>query len=134
MAKELRWENLVTAIGDGTTSGNSVAEFRNDASVILHIRDLWASISAGTLGIDESVHVELSKSPVFASTTQNGVFWAWNQRLGSDGSGDGEVTWNGGRKYGKGQLTLEQNESVFTNAVKTSGGILAANHVIGFHY
>ncbi len=140
MADELRYENLFDTGADGTTAVNAGAEFRNDSSQILHIRSIdWAHILV-TAENNETAFVEISKSPVFSSNTNNNVFYSLFQQLGITGGTTGAAVddvatvANGGRKYGRGQLTLEPNESLFVNIAKTSGGTLNAHYMIAYHY
>lgn len=140
MADELRWETLTDTVPDGTTAANAGAEFRNDASVLLHIRTLIYDRSLNTAANDERDTAEISKSPVIASFTNNNVFFAYPISLGisggttGSGADDVSVTAQGGRNFGLGQLTLEPNESLFINTSKTSGGSSFTSFQIGFHY
>lgn len=140
MAEELRWENLFDTGGDGTTTISAGAEFRNDSSRMLHIRSIdWAHQYSGAEN-NEVALVELSKSPVLSANTNNNVFYTVIQNLGVTGGTTGaalddvSVTTTGGRKYGRGQLTLEPNESLFVNATKSTGGQVNIHYVIGYHY
>ena len=140
MADELRWETLAVTVADGTTASNAAAEFRNDASRILHIRTIIVDRSFNTAATDERDTAEISKSPVIASFTNNNVFFAYPVSLGIESSttgaagDDGSVTFSGGRNFGVGQLTLEPNESLFVNTSKTTGGTSFSSWQIGFHY
>lgn len=140
MADELRWETLAGTIADGTTASNSAAEFRNDASRLLHIRTILYDHLFNTAANDERGTAEISKSPVIASFTNNNVFFAYGQSVGITGGTTGAalddvaVFVNGGHNFGKGQLTLEPNESLFVNVSKTSGGIWSFQYQIGYHY
>lgn len=140
MADELRWETLTDTVADGTTTANAGAEFRNDASVIMHIRTIIWDRSLNTAANDERDTMEISKSPVIASFTNNNVFFAYPQSLGVHGGTTGaalddvSMFAHGGHNFGMGQLTLEPNESLFVNTSKTSGGTSFASYQIGFHY
>jgi len=135
MAKELRQETLKGNVADATTAANSDAEFRNDSSAIIHIRKIHYTHIYHTAAIDERALVELSKSPTIASLVNNGVFYTYPQQVGGGGAvGDSTGSVNGGTTYGKGQLTLEPNESLFVNASKTSGGGLAYIYVIEYEF
>ncbi len=140
MGSELRFEALVGNVADATTQSNSVSEFRNDSSRTLHIRDIrWTHIYA-THEAEESGLIEISKSPTVASLVNNGVFFSLPVRCGGLGATTGAAVddqsspTNGGWKYGRGQLTLEPNESLFVNCIKSSGGIMSYDWIIGYHY
>ncbi len=140
MADELRWETVTVTVADGTTLSNAGAEFRNDASRPLTIRTILWDRSLNTAANDERDTAEISKSPVIASFTNNNVFFAYAVSLGisggTTGSGADDVSTfaSGGRNFGKGQLTLEPNESLFVNTSKTSGGSSFSSWQIGYHY
>jgi len=140
MADELRWETLAGTIADGTTASNSAAEFRNDASRMLSVRTILYDNALNAAANDERGTGEISKSPVIASFTNNNVFFAYGQSLGVHGGTTGaalddvSMFATGGHNFGKGQLTLEPNESLFVNVSKTSGGTWAFQYQIGYHY
>lgn len=139
MADELRWEHLVTTVADGTTASNSAAEFRNDSSKIIHIRHIGYNHDIQNAENDERGTVEISKSPTFASSTNNNVFFAKSQTIAvsattgaaTDDSSNSEI---GRDSFGQGQLTLEPNESLFMNVSKTSGGAILGRYHIGYHF
>ncbi len=139
MAEELRWEVLSPA--SATTDTSSAAEFRNDSSRIIHVREInWAHFLL-TGANDEGGVIEISKSPVIASATNNNVFFVLAQSLfvnaGTTGSGADDVAFaeNGGRKWAKGQLTLEPGESLYINYNIIAGTpTLQANFVVGYHF
>ncbi len=135
MAAELRQEILKGNVADGTAAASADSEFRNDSSAIIHIRKIHYTHLYHTAAIDERGLVELSKSPTVASLTPNNVFYTYPQQVGGGGAvGDSSGTINGGTTYGKGQLTLEPNESLFVNVSKTSGGGLAYIYVIEYEF
>ncbi len=139
MADELRWEHLVTSVADGTLTSNSAAEFRNDSSKIIHIRHIGYNHTYQNAENDESGTAEISKSPVFASSTNNNVFFAKSQTVAvsaTTGAAVDDTTGakNGQMAFGQGQLTLEPNESLFLNVSKTSGGAMLARYHIGYHF
>lgn len=140
MADELRWETITTTVADGTTSEANGAEFRNDASRMLFVRTIIVDRSFSTAANDERDTMEISKSPVISSFTNNNVFFSYPVSLGVSGGTTGAalddvtVTFSGGRNFGKGQLTLEPNESFFVNTSKTSGGTSFGSYQIGYHY
>lgn len=140
MASELRWEVLFDTGTDGVTTVSAGAEFRNDSSQLIHIREITWANSLETGANDENGLAEISKSPVLAVETANNVFFTLPTFLGvsagTTGTGAQDVTFftNGGRKYGRGQLTLEPNESLFVNIKKTSGGKVNARFSLGYHF
>lgn len=139
MAAELRWEHLFDT-DSSNGSANAAAEFRNDTSVMIHIREINWTIQASTGANDEQIFSEISKSPVLASRTNNNVFFAYGQSVGisagTTGSGADDVATgaNGGRKYGRGQLTLEPGESLYVNWVKSSGLTINITYSIGYEF
>ncbi len=140
LAAELRHELLTAQIADGTTSADSNSEFRNDSSRMMHIREINYSHRYGTFQADEVGQCEISKSPTFASVTNNNVFFTYLQRVGGlagttgAASDDHAQSINGGFKWARGQLTLEPNESLFVNVSKSSGGFMNYHYRIGYHY
>lgn len=136
MADELRHENLTNTVADGTTSSSAGSTFRNNTSGMIHIRDIDYNHDLRTAGPNENVQVEISKSPVMASNVENNVFYTYPQRMVMDTAvALDSGTWTTGyKKYGRGQLTLEPNESLFVNTVKTSGGALRYTFVIGYEF
>ena len=76
MADELRWETVTLTIADGVTESNMGAEFRNDASRILHVRTIIIDRSFNSAANDERDTMEISKSPSMSSFTNNNVFFA----------------------------------------------------------
>lgn len=136
MAKELRQEILTGSVADGTTSSSAAAEFRNDSSSIIHIRKIHYAHLVSAAGLDENGIVELSKSPTIATLTNNNVFYTYPQRVdsGATSANDTGNAKNGGTTYGKGQLTLEPNESLFVNVSKASGGILTFTYIIEYEF
>jgi len=136
MAKELRHETLFGTVNDGTTASNSVAEFRNDSSAIIHIRKVTYAHGYFTAGLDEDGSVEISKSPTLAGLTNNGPFFSWLQRVGGQPgvAADSSKSFNGGQTWGKGQLTLEPNESLFVNVIKDTGGALGFTYQISYEF
>lgn len=139
-AVELRWEVLNVQTADGTTSANSAAEFRNDSSRTMHIRIITVTMQLDTAANDETGLIEISKSPTLAINTNNNVFYTWPTFLGVSGGTTGaaldDVSFfeNKVIKYGKGQLTLEPNESLFVNVSKSSGGTVQSRYVIGYQF
>jgi len=143
MASELRHETLFDTGGDGVVAVSAGAEFRNDSSQIIHIRGLSWNHNLASAAINEGGAVELSKSPVIATNTNNNVFFTEPQEIRMDNgdgvtatqtAGDSGKAENGREKYGRGQLTLEPNESLFVNIAKSSGGIINARYNIRYHF
>ncbi len=136
MAKELRHETLFGTVNDGTTASNSAAEFRNDSSAIIHIRKIGYAHGYFTAGLDEDGSVEISKSPTLAGLTNNGPFYSYLQRLAAAAgvAADSSRSFNGGQTFGKGQLTLEPNESLFVNVIKDTGGALGFTYQIAYEF
>lgn len=130
MAKELRHELVRTIDVDG--AGDSLAEFRNDTSVDIHIRELDAEAVLTTAALGEISKAELSKAPVYQGVTNNSPFWRWGITVGNPGNiaiDSNGATVNRGKRYGRGQLVLEPNESIFLNA----GGQIGAPTInVGF--
>ncbi len=136
MAKELRQEILRASTADGTTTANAISEFRNDSSKAIMIRKILYTLLYSTAGPDERGLSEISKSPAIASLTNNNVFYTYPQQIGVETAValDSSNSKNGGTTYGRGQLTLEPNESLFVNHSKSSGGILTTIYVIEFEF
>ncbi len=139
MAKELRTEMLVGTLAAGTTSFSADTEFRNDSSGMIHIRRITLNTTCSTQNVAEVSTIEISKSPTIASLTNNNVFWSWSMDVAGAGiiSGavtEGATTHNWVRNYGKGQLILEPNESVFVNASKSSGITQSYNFNIEYEF
>jgi len=112
---ESRWEMLGDP-GQGADV-NAVSEFRNDSSVNIEIKSVtYAHLMRGAAP-GESARLEISKSPVFASETENNPFFAYRQvlSLSSSVALDDDVSENGGRSFGRGDLILEPGESLFVN-------------------
>ncbi len=125
MAVELRHETLFDTDA-AAAAANAAAEFRNDSSRNIHIREIDMELRYRTAANDESAWMEVSKSPVLASQTNNNVFFSMalssGTSAGTTGSGADDVSGSRskGRKFGKGQLTLEPGESLFLNWLKTA--------------
>jgi len=126
MAKELRHETLVDTVADGTQTASAGAEFRNDLSGMIHIRELDINAVLRTAGINEGVTVEISKAPVRQGAVANGPFFLMQLEIGMPASGatpvDGEITGTKVKRWERGQLTLEPGESLFMNITKTGTG------------
>jgi len=139
MADELRWENLNPA--NTALDVDSAAEFRNDSSVDIHIREIGWNHLLRIAENDESAIEELGKSPSIQSGVASGVFFMLAVSLGIQSSttgaaqDDGTVTENGNRKYAKGQLTLEPGEFLFANQNVIAGaGTQEVHWSIGYHF
>lgn len=130
MASELRHETLVETVADGTQTSNAGTEFRNDSSAMIHIRGMHGTCRLTTAANDESARVEVTKAPTSQMTTNNSPFASYSlAEIGVTGGTTGAalddvtVTAQFSIRWGRGQLTLEPNESLFSAVVKTSGGI-----------
>lgn len=140
MAKELRHEVLRGLIADGTVTSNAAAQFRNDSAGMLHIRGIDYTHLLATAEADEQAIAEISKAPVLQSGTNNSPFFAWPQRVASAGSTTGaavdDASWaeNGAKRWGRGQLTLEPNETLFVNVFKSTGGNFTFIYVIEYEF
>lgn len=133
MAEELRWEGMLGA--GGTVSADSQAEFRNDSSRFIHIRQLRYSIRMSAAGVDEMAVCEVSKSPAY---TRGGVspFFSFPVTLASATAValDSSMSINGGQSYAKGQLTLEPGESLFLNMAVFGAPTVSNSWEIGYHF
>jgi len=139
MAEELRWEILAGA--SATVSVDATAEFRNDSSVDIHIRDLKSHSDMTTAANDEIAIVQISKSPVFQAGNNANPFFAQTEVLsgvvGTTGSGADDVAVAGTgshNKFAKGQLTLEPGESLFLNTNITGTPTVRNRWEIGYHF
>ena len=138
MAQELRHEHLYDTVADGTTSADAGAEFRNDSAGMVHIRAIVISGTLSTAAPNESASIEVSKAPVYQGATANSPFYS--RRVHALGPPTGATPADGGvnatfiDKYGRGQLTLEPNESLFLNTSKSSGGTVAAYVDIDYEF
>lgn len=126
MAKELRHEHLIHT-GTSATA-DSLAEFRNDSSEMIHIRELDQQAHAlAATPADEAVW-EISKSPAMASRTNNNVFFVSAMLLVSNATGasavDGSSKASKLKKYARGQLTLEPGESLYVNYLLLTGAMV----------
>lgn len=139
MAVELRHENLYST-DNSASSSDSAAEFRNDSSRMIHIREIDMDLLIKVGANDENVTVEISKSPVLASRVNNNVFFTQTLNhginAGTIGSGADDVADARGksRKYGKGQLTLEPGESLYLNWAKSSGLTIESFNQIRYEF
>lgn len=139
MAEELRWE--VLAASGTTVSVDSAAEFRNDSSVDIHIRDLKSHSAILTAANDEFAFAQLSKSPIFQGGNNQNPFFGLTDVIsnvvGTTGSGADDVAVAGQgthNKYAKGQLTLEPGESLFLNTNVTGTPTVQNRWSIGYHF
>ncbi len=127
LAVELRQEILAGTVAAAATQSDSISEFRNDTSGMISIRKIHAALSANTMASAESVSVEISKSPTVASTVNNNPFWTINyrlQKMSGDAVDSGDRV-NRTISYGRGQLVLEPNESVFVNSIKSADPVVS---------
>lgn len=127
LAAELRQEILTGIVAGGVTQSDSAVEFRNDSSGFIAIRKIHAAHSASAMASAESVSIEISKSPTVASTVNNNPFYTVLYRLQKM---SGDTVDSGDRvnrtiSYGRGQLMLEPNESLFVNVLKSSDPVVS---------
>ncbi len=122
LAQELRQEILAGTVLAAATQSDSISEFRNDTNGFISIRKIHAAMSANTMASGESVSIEISKSPTVASTVNNNPFWTINFRMqkASGDAVDSGAQINRTISWGRGQLVLEPNESVFVNSIKSA--------------
>lgn len=136
MAQELRYEILQT--NDADSSGSALAEFRNESAVTLHIRSIDHSCLLTAAATGEVGRPELSKAPTFQSGTNNSPFWSYPVHIATEGVQASDAAGGvavGGKRYGKGQLTLEPNESIFMNMGGATGAPTTnAVFVIGYQF
>lgn len=140
MADELRWEGLSVVVSDGTTSSDAAAEFRNRTNGMIHLRDVRPSHQYKGVENDELAEIELSKAPTYQGATNNSPFFSFRQLMAvsttTGAAVDDGATHSSevGMLKGKGQLTLEPNESVFVNVSKSSGGTVRARYMLGYEF
>lgn len=140
MAEELRQELLTGTTLDGDLGDDADAEFRNDSSVDMSIRGIDYEHDYSTAATDERASVEISKAPSFRGNQPNSPFFRYGQKLGIQSSttgaagDDGSVNANGGKRWGRGQVILEPNESLFVNTLKESGGNLDYRYEIEYEF
>ncbi len=126
LAAELRQEILTASVAGAVTQSDAAAEFRNDSSGMISIRKVHAAHSANTMASAESASIEISKSPTVASTTNNNPFYTVLyrlQKMSGDAVDSGDRV-NRTISYGRGQLVLEPNESLFVNVLKSSDPVV----------
>ncbi len=136
VAQELRHETLRASI---TSTADAIVEFRNDSAGMIHIRGIdWEAQLTGEN--DERARMELSKAPAYQGITTGSPFFRYGFRIGIEGSttgaatDDGTVTVHRSRRWGRGQLTLEPNESLFLNATVTGSGQVDGASVIEYEF
>jgi len=89
---------------------------------------------------DEQASYELSKAPSYQGATNLSPFFRFGLSLAIQSSttgaaqDDGAVTGHRSRRWGRGQLTLEPNESLFYNRLVTGGGILDGKATIEYEF
>lgn len=140
MADELRHEMLSITVADGTTASNAAAEFRNDSAGNIFIRGIDWNHSYAVAENDEAGLTEISKAPTFQSNTNNSPFFTLGQEIGIESSttgaatDDGMVSTQGGKRWGKGQMILEPNESLFINVSKDTGGVMRSRYELEYEF
>ncbi len=136
MAQELRQEILAGNVAGGVTQSDSIVEFRNDTNGFISIRKIHKAISCNAMASAESASVEISKSPTVASTVTNNPFWTINtrlQKMSGDTVDSGDRV-NGTSSWGRGQLILEPNESVFVNVLKSSDPVVTFFYELEYEF
>jgi len=137
MAAELRWEVLTQTVADTVTTSNAGAEFRNDTAKLMHIRVIDGTFIYNAAAPTEIGGFQLAKQNS-VNFTNNGTGFRLEVNIGIGATGaapvDGVVTENQLRMYAQGQVTLEQNESLFDSISKSSGGVATSRWLIGFHF
>ncbi len=123
MAKELRHETLIAT---GTTAtANSQAEFRNDSSSMIHIRELDDNLFAVAVTPADELMGEISKASAAVGRTPNTPFFTVNLIVTGPPTGatpaDGSISVVKIKKYARGQLTLEPGESLFMHSILLTG-------------
>lgn len=139
MTKELRHETL---LGTGVVAdANAAAEFRNDSAVTMSIIDIDYNHALRTGANDESVRVEITKSPASQFTTNNSPFFKYGQKIGiaagtvGSGADDVAIQVHGGKSWGKGEVTLEPGESLFVNIDVVGGtALFDFQYEIGYEF
>ncbi len=127
MAQELRQEILAGTVLAAATQSDSISEFRNETNGFISIRKSHGTVSANAMASAESASVELSKSPTVASTVNNNPFFTVNyrlQKMSGDAVDSGDRV-NRTISWGRGQLVLEPNESLFVNAIKSADPVVS---------
>ncbi len=138
MAVELRWEVLFANVADGTSASNAAAEFRNESKDDLFVRRIFEAHEGTALAEGEGANIELSKANAIVMSTNNSPFFSLPSRISYQG-GDiatdiGRITYNARTGFAKGEIVLENNESLFVNITKTSGGNINAGFTLGYHF
>ncbi len=134
LAAELRQEILRASVT--AASSDSVSEFRNDSSGMIALRKIHIAIFCNALASAESATIEISKSPSFASTVNNNPFWTIPtvlQKQSGDAVDSGDRV-NRTISYGRGQLVLEPNESVFVNVLKSADPVVTFNYELEYEF
>lgn len=138
MAEEIRWALLTNVVADGTTAANGNAEHKNGAARDMFIRIIKASHSYNTAAAGESGLAEICKFNVLSSNTSDFSDFCWAQEISAPSTGatpaDGNHNTHDAMYFARGQLILEENESLFANVLKSSGGALRYRYLIGYHY
>jgi len=140
MAQELRMESLIGSTSAGVTGENADAEFRNDSARTIHIREIDAELELTIAENDEDAELEITKSPSSQLGVNNGPFNRMVLKVNLQSSSTGAIQDDGGvtarkiKRYGKGQYTLEPNESIFINTEKDSGGQLEYDVVLSYEF
>lgn len=136
LAKEQRHEILRASVADGTTASDAAAEFRNRSSSVMHIRSIDLDSTITAAGPAEGATVEISKAIAFQGNTNNSPFFSLvvPNEMNTDVALDSSSATFKAKRWGKGQLTLEPNESLFMNIVKTTGGLAVGRAIIEYEF
>lgn len=137
LAQELRWQTLVNNYDTGELRANAEEVFTNESNDIMHIRMLRIESKALDLADNESCRMEISKAPAYQSDDET-TFFTWGVVHAADhvpaGSEEIGKVAMATIMFARGQLTLEPNESLYTNWLKDS--TVVGDYVvrIGYEY
>ncbi len=138
MAEQLRWHLMNTSVADGVTAENAGATFRNTTDNNLNIRNIDQDLRIQAAESDEDAKVEVSKQAVFQGATDGAVGFRQMIQAGMPESAaaelDGQVDAKYNKAYAKGQVILEPNEAIFLNTIKSTGGAVRTEALIGYHF
>lgn len=138
MAEELRWHLMATTVADGTTTENGAATFRNTTDKNLFVRNIDQELRLQAAEADEDAMMEVSKQATFQATTNGAVGFRQIVQTGMAESAaaevDGQITAGKNKAYAKTQVILEPNEALFLNTLKSTGGSVRGEALIGYHF
>jgi len=119
---ELRTETLVQT--GATGSANNVAEFRNDSSVNIAMRDISGIAYANDMVINDETLCELSKAIALTGRTNNQTRWNAKIILIPEAGINTVIVANKGTyhdKWARGQFILEPGESLHVHILFSGG-------------